>query len=57
MAVTKQVPAAGLEERDHARDCPAKRTESYVERKPDGTPVVINRCIDCGGHRAEEMRR
>lgn len=32
--------------------CPHARTEEYPETRPDGTPLVIWRCQDCGAHRA-----
>lgn len=54
---TAVVKTATLDERDHERDCPATRVESYSERKPNGNTVLITRCLDCGGHRAEEARR
>lgn len=45
-----------MEDRDHARGCPATRVEAYGATRParptEGIPaqmVTVARCIDCGG--------
>lgn len=44
--------AADIPLLDHADGCPGARVESYTARRPDGAPVRVVRCADCGGHTA-----
>ena len=37
----------------HADGCPRDRTESWETETPDGTPVVVARCLDCPAHDAK----
>lgn len=48
-----------LDERDHREGCPAERIEAYQAVRPataqrEATPVVVTRCIDCGGEAVKE---
>lgn len=57
MAKTSQKPErVELAERYHLEGCPAPegRTERYTLERPDGTPVQITRCIECGGQMLKE---
>jgi len=41
---TVTVPA-----REHREGCPATRAEEFTITPPEGPPVRVLRCIDCGG--------
>lgn len=57
MATKTEQTVQVLEERDHLRDCPMERVESYQEMRPGNPPrpILVARCIDCGAHRVKEM--
>lgn len=56
----KNEDAPSLDKRDHREGCPAERIESYEAVRPrtqerPATPVVVTRCIDCGGETVKEV--
>ena len=62
MATKTEQKTPVLEERDHLRECPMERTETYREVRPGRPeqgipprPVMVARCIDCGAHLVKEI--
>jgi hypothetical protein len=49
-------PDPPVAELDHAEGCPAdrERQEAYRDVTPDGTRVIVSRCLDCPAHRVDE---
>ncbi len=37
-----------MPDRSHKVGCPAQRVESYPLTRPDGTPLTVAHCCDCG---------
>lgn len=44
-----------LEDRDHAKGCPAERLEAYPATAPNGTKLKVSHCIDCGATSSTEV--
>lgn len=45
MAPRKSTAKPALE---HREGCSSERVETYPTRRPNGEPVTVERCLDCG---------
>lgn len=45
--IISAAPVVVVEPR-HAIGCPESRVETFAARTPDGVPVTVRRCVECG---------